>query len=420
MNSHLSIKPVILPAQKRPDGTYNVKIRITFKRVSRIIATQLTARADDVTKTRPVKLRQNTNTWVAAIGLVGQMYDATDSLSPISMEYMEVDDIVRWVRLRLASKPDGFRLDFFEYAERYSNTRDPGTKKVINIALNAFKTYLGRVKVDISEISSQMVLGFYDWAKETRKELTAWNYTKRLQTIYNAAKYEYNDEDAGMIVIPKNPFQKLRNAPHPTPARTAKDVEFIQKIISYDGPATQSERRALDLYILGFALMGMNEADFYSSGTIKGDILCYERKKTKNHRWDRAYMEIKIDPRIRPLVDRYIDRTNNRAFRFYQIYKNCEALEKMVQIGLKNWAARVGVERFNFYSCRHSWGTIARSSACKVEKSLADECLNHSSHLPLADVYIEKDWEMIWEANKKVLDLFEWPSSWPEPKLVRI
>ena len=249
MNSHISIKPVVIPAQKRPDGTYNVKLRVTFKRVSRILATQLTARVDDVTKTRPVKLRQNTNTWIKAIGLVNQMYDAIDILSPISMEYMDVDDMVRWIHSRLASKPEGFRLDFFEYAERYSATKEPGTKKTLDVALNSFKKYLGRTRIDISEISSQMVMGFYDWVKEGRKPLTSWLYTKRLHVIYNAAKFEYNDEDAGFIPIPKNPFQKLPPRPKTAPARTAKEIDFIQKIISYDGPATQSERRALDLYI---------------------------------------------------------------------------------------------------------------------------------------------------------------------------
>ncbi|MDR1347498.1 MAG: transposase, partial [Prevotellaceae bacterium] len=56
------------------------------------------------------------------------------------------------------------------------------------------------------------------------------------------------------------------------------------------------------------------------------------------------------------------------------------------------------------YYARHSWATIARNK-CKISKSDIDECLNHvNSDNKLADVYIERDWSMIDEANRKVID----------------
>ena len=91
-------------------------------------------------------------------------------------------------------------------------------------------------------------------------------------------------------------------------------------------------------------------------------------------------------------------------------------MTKMVSLGLKSWRERIGMDRFTFYSCRHTWATIARSSACRIEKSLVNECLDHAGDLPLADTYIERDWQMLWDANKTVLDIFNWPESWPEPK----
>jgi hypothetical protein len=53
---------------------------------------------------------------------------------------------------------------------------------------------------------------------------------------------------------------------------------------------------------------------------------------------------------------------------------------------------------------RHSWATIARNK-CRISKSDVDECLNHViTENRIADIYIEKDWSFIDDANRKVLD----------------
>jgi hypothetical protein len=55
------------------------------------------------------------------------------------------------------------------------------------------------------------------------------------------------------------------------------------------------------------------------------------------------------------------------------------------------------------YYARHSWATIARNK-CKISKSDIGECLNHADpDRKTADVYIEKDWSFIDEANRKVI-----------------
>jgi len=57
------------------------------------------------------------------------------------------------------------------------------------------------------------------------------------------------------------------------------------------------------------------------------------------------------------------------------------------------------------YYARHSWATIARNK-CKISKTDIHECLNHVSEnsMKVTDIYVEKDWSIIDEANRKVLD----------------
>ena len=56
------------------------------------------------------------------------------------------------------------------------------------------------------------------------------------------------------------------------------------------------------------------------------------------------------------------------------------------------------------YYARHSWATIARNN-CGVSKDDVHLALNHiDNDLKVTDLYIEKDWSMIDNANRKVID----------------
>ena len=74
--------------------------------------------------------------------------------------------------------------------------------------------------------------------------------------------------------------------------------------------------------------------------------------------------------------------------------------------GLQKWCEEQRIERFTFYALRKSWGTIARRIG--VEKSLVDEGLVHVGDYRMTDIYAERPWEKINEANRKVLALFNW------------
>ena len=66
-------------------------------------------------------------------------------------------------------------------------------------------------------------------------------------------------------------------------------------------------------------------------------------------------------------------------------------------------------EHITFYAARHSWATIARSAALKIDKYTVHEALNHvDADMKITDRYIDRDWSVIWQANAKVLGLLDW------------
>ncbi|MDD2286425.1 MAG: IS4 family transposase [Paludibacter sp.] len=105
-------------------------------------------------------------------------------------------------------------------------------------------------------------------------------------------------------------------------------------------------------------------------------------------------------------IEKYRDRTNGRYFfDFHKRYTTSEIFVSNMAIGLKRVGEVAKIDApISTYYARHSWATIARNK-CKISKSDIDECLNHvNKGDEMVDVYVEKDWSMIDESNRKVLD----------------
>lgn len=60
------------------------------------------------------------------------------------------------------------------------------------------------------------------------------------------------------------------------------------------------------------------------------------------------------------------------------------------------------------YYARHSMASIC-ANRLGIDIARVDEILNHSDpKMALARVYIEKDFRPLWDANRRLLDLFDW------------
>jgi integrase len=73
---------------------------------------------------------------------------------------------------------------------------------------------------------------------------------------------------------------------------------------------------------------------------------------------------------------------------------------------LKRWCEANDIEPFTFYAARHTWASLARKQG--VDKSTIDDCLGHKGTFQVTDIYAERAWGLMQEANRKVLDLFTW------------
>lgn len=217
---------------------------------------------------------------------------------------------------------------------------------------------------------------------------------------------EYNDNELGQIRI-RNPFE-FYSPPRPKAVKhRALTIESIQKLIDIKDTLTPRQRRFVDMCLLSFCLMGTNLPDLWTA-TKKDDIIYYNRTKTRTRRSDGAEMQIRLEPICRCIWEKYLD--DERAFNMYRKYKWMNSIvyladdkEKRQQL-----AKDIGFDgALTMYCFRHAWATIAYSIG--VEKTTINDCLCHvDPAMSVTDIYIKKDWSVLWEANKKVLEQFTW------------
>lgn len=405
---------------KRADGSYRVQLRITHNYAVRRIGTHLYVAADQVTRSGKIKDTKILSQCDALIARCREICNGMD----YKIAVMPIDDLVARIKEGLIG--ERFRLDFIAFARERIGKMTPGTARTYTSAINALVRYLDGRKLDISEISSAFLKDFERFIENEPSQRGSNRngesdgsgkkggravslYLSNIRALHNAAKDEYNDEDRGVIRIPYSPFNKYKVKPMPAPRKRALPVETIQKIIDLPYEADEHGRMNLakDCFILSFVLIGMNSADMYRAGKADDGILTYFRKKTETRREDRAEMRVEVEQCIDRLLYKYAD--PDRLFNFHRRYKSADDFNKAINKGLKEVGTRVGVPGLQFYAARHSVATLARSNRVGIDKATVGEMLNHvDDSTRVTDIYIDRDWSVIWNAQKRVLELFDW------------
>ena len=429
-----TFKFLVLPHHRKKDGTYNLKICITQKGKSKYIKTSHNVSASDIIKKKDngkekIKIKNQ-----AVIDLMEEMilgFKKKLTSASVEAEHWDVDRIVEY----LTTEEKNFSLNFISYGRKIADDLEQdgrlGTAKNYRIAINALVRFIGKEELDINLITASFMRAFEKFLKnepsfkgcrdggskptdKPKGKRVISLYTSQIKTLHNLAKNEYNDEDRGIIRIPFSPFSKYKIAPVPKSEHRTLSIDQVQQII--DLPYKQNARNggrpvfnlAKDLFILSFAMMGMNSADFYNAPTAENEIITYQRTKTRTRREDKAEMKVRIEPEIKSLFEKYSDPSGEKVFIFHKWYRSSENFNKSINKGLDEIGKIIEVPDLNYYYARHTMATLAANKA-GIDIARVDEMLNHSdSTLKLARVYIERDYSVLWEANRKLLSLFKW------------
>lgn len=430
-----TFKAKIYADDKRRDGTYNIKVRVTHNRRSLKVATHLYATPGDLTRGLNLKNQE----YIDQTDEIIRRWRGFVAKLEVAVETMDVKQIVEHIK-ETERTGDVFNLDFIQYGRRVAAKKSEGTCETYQTAMNCLERYTRGRSLDISKITVKFLEGFeeyirtepahkyspkYGVVQSDRSKAggrAASLYLACVRHVHNTAKKEFNDEDNDIIRIPRSPFKKYEVKKPPKTKKRAVSAKILQTIINLpdqrrtDGPPQGFTRRDLgrDCFLMSFALAGMNAADFYDCPAQTLDpaepVIIYKRKKTRTRRDDEAEMHIRVEPCVDLLVEKYKDPSGERLFCFHRRYRSADAFNTALRTGLQLVEDAIGAkEHFTFYSARHSYATISRSKALNIDKYTIHEGLNHvDPDMKITDTYIERDYGNVWDANAKLLALFDW------------
>lgn len=408
-----TFKAVVLSDYRRSDGTYNVKIRVTHQRKTRYISTPFYVTPEQMT--RGFKIKDT---------LINEKLDEkiiefrrkTDEIGFL-VEGMDVEHLIALIN----RKPEA--QDFIKYMEKYCDRMDKEgrdkTAVAYRIALNSLKRYNDDKPLPFDMITKKWMNGYWESLCELKPN-TRRSYITAIKVVYKRAQRELNNDETGVIIARHGVFDMIEMPKAEGANELAlESVKDMQAVIDVPYSGTWAFDFAKDMFVLSFVCLGINLADIcaLTKDNYRDGILTYRRKKVSRRLGIGAEMKILVPEVGRIIIDKYsgdkkwlIDfgnhpREQNIGRYIHYTFQKAGIEEE------GNYLTRAGhyKGKYVFYSARHSMATFARN-VCGIDKLTVHEMLNHAtpSDMKTTDVYLRRDYSHLWEANDKLLALFDW------------
>lgn len=415
----LTIKAEILKSKQKVDNTYNVKIRLTYNREIKRLSTHIFVRTEDLTKDFKLKNPK----YIKEADRLVRYYQELCATLPLETSNFTLNDILECIQ---KEKEINTPIDFIQFCKDWLAATEVKGKRNYQTTLNSFIAFLGKDKLNTNQVTKQLMEEYMKYLHQKRDKQVAELqkkgkripsnrmvslYTSSIRHLFNEAKKKYNDYDRNIIRIPNSPFENLEIPKQEATRKRALSAELIKKIweLPYIINANGRERLcpfnlAKDCFILSFCLIGMNSADLYNCTELEDNSITYYRTKTSGRRLDKAKMKVDVLPMLLPLMKKYEDYTHQKVFCFYHLYSTYKNFNRAINLGLKKIGKMLKVDDLEYYAARHSWATIAVNKV-GIDKYTVHAALNHIDEaMKVTDIYIERDFKIENEANKKVVE----------------
>lgn len=385
---------------ERRDGKFPVAIRVTHKRVSRKIPTDVYVNRKQV-KPDFSGLKDNT--------ILKRLLNDIENYEKMLAKGLGTDlsrfstqDLVAYIQKQKESA-GGAGIDFIAFCNAHTQALKSagrkGTAGRFDTVIRNLCDYFGRSVVYVKEINVANLQGFSEYLQNPRtitrknqfgKEVTTTapackpqtikDYLGDIQTLFNAACDKYNDPDAETALIAHRPFssKKLQIEVKEEPAKRDLPVDELVKILKAEKVPGQRMQLARDVLALSFYLAAMNTADLYGEDAeLTFRRITYHRQKTATRRKDEALLSVKIEPESLPLIRKYRDPDKKRLFIFYKLYADYRTFNGNINKGCKQLAKYLGINpNLSTYYMRHSLATIGAED-CGISDAEIALLLNH-------------------------------------------
>lgn len=389
---------------KRPDGLYQVYIRVTHRRKAHYIKTDKYVSQKGVDKCNGVK-----DPYVLQF-CANKIAHYVEMLNKVDTEFWSVEDVIGFL------KSGSSGICFSDYAREYIKEMivegHARNARTYELACQHIERFAGNNKLMFSQLTSGFINNWIGSLASTSRAKE--QYPVCVRQIFKQALLKYNDYDLDIIRITTNPWSKVKIPKSDTPQKRAITMEECRAFFSATLP--ESDRKyplpelGRDVAMMILCLAGINTVDIYylQKNDYVDGILRYERRKTRSARSDNAYFEIRVPGILEPIIEKYLDSDDSQyLFNFHKRMSTYDSFNANVNIGIRQICEKsLGIGHGKGYSCytfRHTWATVAQNE-CGASLSEVDFGLNHSHQTKLARTYVKIDFTPAWILNEKVIE----------------
>ncbi len=389
--------------KQRADGMYPVYIRIVHRRKMGYVKTDKIIGPKSLTKQGDIK-DAVVNEYCSNLIL-----RYTDKINRKDISAFTMKELIEYLTL-----DDGEQC-FSEYAQlhirRMEQRGQIRNAKNYKLAVQHLERYIGTNRVMFSHLSSAVLKRWIESLAMTNRAKEM--YPVCVRQIFKAALLELNDEERGIVRIKFNPWLKVQIPKSDNGVQRAISAEACREFFNRPLPQTKMlsslPELGRDVAMLVLCLGGINTVDLFEmrKDNYHNGVIGYKRAKTRHARRDEAYIEMRVEPFIRPVFEKYLAPEDDEyLFNFHVRYCDSDSFSANVNNGIKKICADMGMRKEEYYcvyTFRHTWGTIAQND-CEANLYEVAFGMNHSHGLKVTRGYVKIDYSPAWRLNAKVID----------------
>lgn len=396
---------------QRKDKTFRVYIRVGLNSAYSYIETKWSVSKSGIKgySIKPGTTNDKCNK------LIADYREITESMPDI--ETKGVSDVVAYIEHKEKHKDNiDFILYFKNHVDKLINENAP-SRQIYNATFNHFKTYIGKDKLSINEVTAKTLKGFEKYLTDNNVGLHGiHSYMSKMRAVFNLCIDDF--EDLGYkFNYPFRKYKLPRVIDDPTIALTKDQIIAIRDIELQEGSRSEYIR---DTFMISLLTLGTNATDLFDLEVIRNGRLEYCRNKTKDRRTDKAFISIKVEPELIPYLEK-LKGNNSFVFNYAERYSNKTSFNNSIRKGVKEIANAINIyykekdpkrysdknfiDSFDFYDARRSLASIMRNTL-GVSKDDVGLCLNHEDNREhkATNYYIEKDFSILDKCNRKFID----------------
>lgn len=396
-----TFKPTV--RNPRKDGFYQVYIRVTHRTKPGYIKTDKVVPRNMVDRDGNI-LDPYVNEFCARRILL-----YTDMLNRCDYGLWSVKQVIEYLT------QDDDDLCFSDYAhghiDRMIDNGQIRNAKNYKLALQHLERFMGTTRVMFAQLTSTNVNLWVKSLESTRRAKEM--YPVCMRQVFRAAVAELNDYDNDRIRIRVNPWGKVRIPQADRSEKIAISPEECRMFFAAPLPPTRLidplPELGRDVAMMVLCLAGINTVDLYGlrKEDYRGGCICYRRAKTRRSRADDAYIEMRVEPILLPLIEKYgAEEDDPYLLNFHKRFSSSDSFCGNVNMGIKQICKSMGMRKEDWYcvyTFRHTWGTVAQND-CGASIADVAFAMNHSHGHRITRGYIKINFAPAWDLNAKVID----------------